>query len=148
MVNGSIERAIVTGNADYYMDFMKLHKLMYIGQCYMLARYGRSLFDEKVEAHFCGPYVDGISFIQGSRGFGLIDTPFDEKDFLRPTLFRSVAIEWVLQHFGKESTESLMEFTKETLAYMKAETSLTDNKKPIIAIKDMGKSLVSVRRAV
>ncbi len=75
-VNMSIEEWKQSGNSCYLMDFMKLHKLMYLGQCYMLARYNRPLFDGEITAHFCGPYIEGINFVQGSRGFGLIKKNF------------------------------------------------------------------------
>lgn len=141
IVNRSIKRAEVTGDDNYYMDFMKLHKLMYLGQCYMLARYGRRLFKETIRADYCGPYIDGISFIQGSRGFGLIKEPFEESEFLRPTLFRQVTIEWVLKTYGTKSTEGLIDLTKKTFAYMGVQDLLNDDEKPIISIESMRRSL-------
>lgn len=147
MVNSSIKWVEVTEDNNYYMDFMKLHKLMYLGQCYMLERYGRKLFKETIRAHYCGPYIDGISFIQGSRGFGLIKEPFEESEFLKPTLFRQVTIEWVLKEYGAKSTEDLIDFTKETFAYTEVEDLLNDDDKPLISIGSMRRSL-DVRSAV
>ena len=57
MVNHSIELKKKYGNDAYYMDFVKLHKLMYLAQCAMLANYGRPLFEEQITAYGCGPYV-------------------------------------------------------------------------------------------
>jgi uncharacterized phage-associated protein len=147
MVNGSIEKARTTGDSRYYMDYVKLHKLMYLGQCYMLGRYGRKLFRDTITAHYCGPYIEGIPFIQGSRGFGLIKVPYDEEEFLAPTIFGQATIEWVLKEHGTKSTEELIDFTKDTFAYIEAVGSLTDDHKPTISIENMLESLV-VRSAV
>ena len=72
MVNRSIELAQSTGDENYYMDFVKLHKLLYLGQCAMLSTYDQLLFEEQISAHRCGPYVEGIHFVPGTQGFGKI----------------------------------------------------------------------------
>lgn len=141
LVNSSIQKASITGDNNYYMDVIKLHNLMYLGQCYMLARYNRKLFNETICANYCGPYVDRIAFIQGSRGFGLIKTKFEEHDFLKPTLFRQAAIAWVLNKYGTKSTEDLIDFTKHTFAYTEVESLLTDDCKPVISIENMRRNL-------
>ena len=93
MVNRSIKLAQDYGDESYYMDFVKLHKLLYLAQCSMLAQYGRTMFDEKITAHHCGPYVEGIHFIPRMRGFGQINVPFSEMKFVRPSYRRMKIIE-------------------------------------------------------
>lgn len=133
MVNRSIELADKTKNASYYMDLVKLHNLLYLAQCYMLDNYGRPMFVEQITAHQCGPYVEGLHFVARKRGFGKIDYPFSELDFVLPSYRRLEGIDAVLEEFGTWSTAELVEYTKETPPYAVVADSITDEYKPIIS---------------
>ena len=137
MVNESIRLAEETRDVNYYMDFVKLHKLLYLGQCYMLGIHDRPLFEETVSAHQCGPNVENIHFVPAERGFGVIDTPFSEDDIVRPSLVRIDAIEWVLRNYGNKKTEFLVEYAKSTEPYKKVAAGITDTDKPTISTEDM-----------
>ena len=137
MVNRSIALAHKTGNAGYYMDLVKLHKLLYLAQCYMLVNYGRPMFVEQITAHQCGPYVEGIHFVARKRGFDKITYPFSELDFVPPSYRRLEEIDAVLEGFGTWSTAELVQYTKETPAYSAVADAITDEYKPLISQQSM-----------
>lgn len=112
MVNKSIELAKT--NESFYMDFVKLHKLLYLAQCRMLEQYGRTMFDERITARQCGPYIEGLHFIPSKRDFGEIKIPFSDNEFVQPSYRRMKVIEQVLEEFGKLSTDELIQYTKES----------------------------------
>lgn len=132
MVNRSIELALKCEDESYLMDFVKLHKLLYLAQCSMLNQYGCTMFDEKITAHQCGPYVEGIHFVPHMRGFGKIVFPFDERNFVRLSYRRMKIIKQVLDEFGKFSTEDLIQFTKETPAYCAVADEIGEHYRPEI----------------
>ena len=101
MVNRSIDLADDGKHPEYYMDFVKLHKLMYAGCCYLRAKYDMALFEEKVSVHHCGPLVDGLSQIPGICGFDLIREPLNPADF--------GTIDMPLSYFRKEAIEKTLE---------------------------------------
>lgn len=133
MVNRSIELAWEARDESYYMDFVKLHKLLYLAQCSMLAQYGQTMFEEKITAHQCGPYVEGIRFIPKSCGFGKIQVPFLKTQFVRPSYRRMKVIGQVLEAYGRESTEDLIQITKETPAYCTAADGIEGDYRPEIS---------------
>ena len=133
MVNRSIELAQSTGDENYYMDFVKLHKLLYLGQCAMLSTYDQLLFEEQISAHRCGPYVEGIHFVPGTRGFGKITVPFRESEFVFPSYWRQEIIDQVLKSFGTFSTEELIDYTRELEPYRAVEDEITEENKPVIS---------------
>lgn len=142
MVNKSIEMAVMWTNDNYYMNFVKLHKLMYLAQCSMLSEYGRPLFRENISAHECGPYVEGLHFIPRKRGFGLIQKKFSEADFITPSYRRMEVIETVLEEFGARSTAELIQHTKGTVPYAYVADMITESYKPIISQESMAFSTV------
>lgn len=137
MVNRSIELVRETGDKSYYMDFVKLHKLLYLAQCSMLAQYGQPMFDEKITAHQCGPYVEDIHFIPRYRGFGEITKPFSKSEYVRPSYRRMKVIEQVLGEFGRNSTEELILYTKETAPYCTVADEIEGDCRPEISQEQM-----------
>lgn len=138
MVNLSIDLAMAEGDPRYYMDSMKLHKLLYLSQCDMLQTYGRRLFADKITAHNCGPYVDGIRSIPAKRGFGLLKERFDEADgFVPPSVARLDILERVLKLHGKKTADQLSAFTQMTGPYQKVKDLITSEHKPEITLDSM-----------
>lgn len=133
IINKSIEFARETEDPAYYMDFVKLHKLLYWGQCQMLSTYSQPLFVEEITAHQCGPYVSGIHFVPKMRGFGVITVPFSSRDFVTPSYNRMSVIESVIETVGAYTTEDLIELTKNTGPYRAVEDRITESVKPIIS---------------
>lgn len=133
MVNRSIALTKEYEDASYYMDFVKLHKLLYLAQCSMLTQYGRTMFDERITAHQCGPYVEGLHFIPSKRGFGQIEAPFSESEFVRLSYRRIKVIDQVLEEFGRYSTEELIQYTKETPAYCAVKDRIRAQYRPEIS---------------
>lgn len=141
MINMSIDLAEKTGDASYYMDSMKLHKLLYLSQYTMLQTYGRRMFAEKITAHSCGPYVDGIKSIPAMRGFGLILERFhpENDDLVYPSVARLEILEQTLEEYGKMTTEELIRKTKGTDPYKEVADQITETDKPEITVDSMKK---------
>lgn len=59
ILEGSIERG--KSNLEYYMDIIKLHKLMYLGYCSLSYLYELELFEEEITANVEGPYIEGLN---------------------------------------------------------------------------------------
>lgn len=144
MVNRSIELVRESGDESYYMDFVKLHKLLYLAQCSMLDKYGQTMFDEKITAHQCGPYVEGIHFVPHNRGFGRIEVPFSKSDFVYPSYRRMEVIEQVLKEYGKSSTEKLIQYTKRTPAYCAVADGIKEHDGPEIPPEVMKQSIAQI----
>ena len=121
MINRSIERVSAENNPKYYMDFVKLHKLMYLGQCYIHSKYDMDLFEESITAHHCGPLVDGLSQIPGICGFDLIKDILNPSDFgtidMPLSYFRIETIDKVLDKYGTYTTEEIVSIVKNTNAF-------------------------------
>lgn len=118
-----LEKAIHRGKGDncYYMDFIKLHKLMYLGQCYHQYKWGMDLFEEDVILDGSGPYVDGMNLIPAKCGFDKIKEikALEKDEFFFPlTLLRNETCDFILNWFGRYSTMELVKLTKNTEAYM------------------------------
>ena len=105
------------------MDFQKLHKLLFIAQCHAFTKYDTKLFEERIEAHRCGPLVMGLGMIPGKCGFDLIDWYLNPETFgtidLPLTYLREKAIDDVLKRFGRLSTEKIVIIIKDTKAFEK-----------------------------
>lgn len=123
MVNRSIDRVETDDDRNYYMDFVKLHKLLFVAQCHAHNQYKTSLFEEEIEVHHCGPLVRGLDLIPGKCGFDLITWRLDAKSFgtvdMPLTYYRSKAIDDVLDKFGKFSTDKIVATVKNTPAFQK-----------------------------
>lgn len=131
LINESIKRG--QNNPDYYMDYIKLHKLMYLGQCLVRNKYEFDLFGEQVLASETGPYIEGLDIITAACGFEEIKDVEELKkytpvDFLIPIL-RKECCDLILDIFGKYNTEQIVKFTKNTFAYR---TSYIKNQNNII----------------
>lgn len=117
LINESIKRG--QNDPDYYMDYIKLHKLMYLGQCLVRNKYGFDLFGEQVLASETGPYIEGLDVITAACGFDEIRTNEGLKKYtpvLIPIL-RKECCDLILDIFGKYNTEEIVKFTKNTYAY-------------------------------
>jgi len=125
MINKSISLSKEKNDESYYMDFIKLHKLLYLANCCILAKYSMKLFEDKVSAYRCGPYVDGIGFVPVIRGFGLIKEEIEGKynqiPFLPISYSRSEVVDFILERYGRLTTDEIVELAKNTKAYREFE---------------------------
>ena len=110
-----LKKSIKLGQNDsnYYMDFIKLHKLMFLAQCYLNFKYGLNLFDDKITATDDGPYVDGINSVPAMCGFDIIKNIDDLNQHLHHImpchiahilplpLLRDETLDLILDMFGK-----------------------------------------------
>lgn len=121
MINKSIDLAEEKNDDRYFMDFVKLHKLLYLGQCFILSRYGMRLFEDDISAHRCGPYVDGIGFIPAEYGFEALKKKIAKSKsgmpFLPISYSRAETVDFILGKYGTNTTDEVVLITKETKAY-------------------------------
>lgn len=131
MINRSISLAEEKNDRRYLMDFVKLHKLLYLGQCYILSQYDMCLFEDEISAHHCGPYVEGIGFVPAEHGFGLLESKIEKIEngipFLPISYTRSETVDFVLKKFGTKTTDEVVEIAKETVAYKLYEGKYDDH---------------------
>ena len=117
MIGGSICFAKKFGDDKYFMNFIKLHKLLYLAQCYSLAIRNKKLFDNPIVFDDSGPYVKGISFVPGLYGFGEIKSEMSNTtaSILYKTLSKTI-VGAILYKYGKLDTDEIVAFAKTTLA--------------------------------
>lgn len=113
MVNASVDLAHL--DEQYYIDFYKLHKLMYYAQGYMITKYHRKLFVESIEAHSCGPFIPALLSLH--TGFNRITAKYPENEIFPLTGTRIEAINYVLERYGNLSTDELIHLSKDTNPY-------------------------------
>lgn len=141
-----LDKSIERGKKDpsYYMDFVKLHKLLYLGQCYLSFKYEMDLFMDKITANDDGPYIDGLKLIPAICGFDEIKT-MDEfkqcKMTFSLTLPREEAVNYILDKFGKYSTDELVRLTKDTMGYQEVYDKSCNNEINKELIIKTGKNL-------
>lgn len=141
-----LDKSIERGKEDssYYMDFVKLHKLLYLGQCYLSFKYEMDLFNDKITANDDGPYVDGLKLIPAICGFDEIKT-MDEfklcKMTLPLTLSMDETVDYILNKFGKYSTDEIVRLTKDTIGYQEVYDKSCNNEINKELIIKTGKSL-------
>ena len=145
----SIRLAIEKPDDNYYMDYVKLHKLLYLGQCMVLSQYGITLFNEPITAHHCGPYIQNeLDFITATYGFEEIKT-LRTRDGREPAIvplpiLRDEIVNKLLDKYGKYSTADIVRLSKQTSAYTRHQGKFATQ--PIISYEDMvivGKSLLA-----
>lgn len=132
MVNKSIKMAEEKKNTAYLLDYVAVHKLLFLCQHKMLYKYGKSMFDEEIYAHECGPYADGLTFLLLERGSGPIRKPFEEKDIVPTTYIRQVVMEAILEEYGGLSTEEIVRTVKNSYLYAELASDISEEFKPPI----------------
>ena len=100
-----LEKSIERGKEDYryYMDFQKLHKLMYLGQCFISSKFDMDLFEENVVADSSGPIVNGLELVPACCGFAEIHdiTLLKEKVIDMPlSYFKNMTVNFILDEYG------------------------------------------------
>lgn len=145
-----LEESIERGKYDqsYYMDFVKLHKLMYLGYCYLNFLYGLDLFEEKITANSDGPYVDGLSLVTALCGFENI-TNIDNLRQLRFNLplsySRDEICDLILDVYGRYDTKEIVEISKATIAYQQ---SYSENHNNIINLELLVKTGEEISKSI
>lgn len=137
IVNCTVGRAIETGNEAWYIDFVQLHKLLYLAQCEMMRQYGQPLFRGTILACPGGPYVNGISFVARQKGFGKIMVPFMEQEFVRPSYRRVKVVKQILDEYGRKGVQELCLLTKNTKVYSTAMARKSGEEDPEILLSYM-----------
>ena len=117
MVNRSIDLALMNNDNRYLMDFVKVHKLLYLGYCHLLSEYNMELFEDDIYNTASGPYINGIGFITAQYGFGLLDNKIPDKDadgfiYFTPSFSRGETIDFILDRFGRLDTDEVVKVSK------------------------------------
>lgn len=115
LVNYSIDKRDETGNDSYYVDFYKLHKLLYYAQGYMLAKEGIQLFEEDIEAHNCGPLIPEVGELAGQ--FDSITKRFFNNNIFALTPDRINVIKFIVNKIGFYTKEKLVNMSKQGSLY-------------------------------
>lgn len=120
-----LTKSIERGKEDsrYYMDFVKLHKLMFLGQCYHRYIWDMDLVEESILMDDAGPYINGLNAVVAYCGFGEIEDIEKLKKkqgFYWPmTLLRDETCDFILDNFGTLTTMELVKLTKSLDAYQR-----------------------------
>lgn len=141
LVNMSIDVAEELDDSRYYTDYIKVHKQLFIAQCFMLENYRKPLFREKITAHRCGPFVDGLELLITMRDSGPIEDRFKADEYVELSPLRKSILAWIVREFGAYSAEELVEATKTTPAYQTALTNAEEGSRPEIPLNSMIGSL-------
>lgn len=141
-----LDKSIERGKKDpnYYMDYVKLHKLLYLGQCYLNFKYEMDLFMDKITANDDGPYVDGLKLIPVICGVDKIETTDELKlcKMIFPiNLSSDKTVDFLLDKFGKYSTDELVRLTKDTMGYQEVYDKSCNNEINKELMIKTGKSL-------
>lgn len=135
MVNHSIDLARQTGDELFYIDFYKLHKLLYYAQGYMLTHDNKQLFEEDVEAHACGPFIPELLSLPIS--YSAILDKFPDEKVCPLTIDRLRAIDHTLRVYGKKTKDELVNQSKNDYIYRKFAGSF---ERKIIPKEEMSRS--------
>lgn len=120
-----LDKSIQRGKEDerYYMDFVKLHKLIFLGQCYHRYVWDIDLVDNNIVMREDGPYINGLNSVVAYCGFDEIkniDELKREIGFYFPvTPLRNETCDFILDNFGRLSTMDLVKLTKQTDIFKK-----------------------------
>lgn len=137
IVNCTVGRAIETGDEARYIDFVQLHKLLYLAQCEMMRQYGQPLFGGTILARPSGAYVDKISFVVRQKGFSKIKVPFTEEEFVRPSYRRVKVVKQILDEYGRKDVPELCFLTMNTPGYRTAMARKSGEEDPEILLSYM-----------
>lgn len=140
-----LEKSIALANREhepaYYMNFVKLHKLMYLAKCYSLSKYGETLFHGQITAHRCGPYVEDLKFLSGLYGFGDIPSLKPQNGSVPPHLpllfLQEQIVDDILRLYGHCSAPEIVEIAKGTYGYRKHQADASARKRPVITEQEM-----------
>lgn len=107
LVNLSIDKAERTRIDKYYMDIVKLRKLLAIAWYQFEKQYHRPLF--KGENSTFNEMEKGITFVATKRGFGRIKERFsiEEDDYVIPSVARYEFLESIVNQYGLYNVEQL-----------------------------------------
>ena len=120
-----LTKSIERGKEDkrYYMDFVKLHKLIFLGQRYHRFVWDMDLVNDNVLINEAGPYINGLNAVVAYCGFGEIEDIEELKRkqgfYLPMTLLRDETCDYILDHFGALTTIELVRLTKKLDVYQR-----------------------------
>jgi uncharacterized phage-associated protein len=106
------------------MTTMKLEKLAYYSQAWHLARHGKPLFPDRIEAWREGPVVRAL-YAKHRGDFRATEWPAGDAG--RLTEPERETVDWVVRQYGDFSAEKLSELTHSELPWRTARAGLPDS---------------------
>ncbi len=135
-INKAIDMVKFSGQEDFYLNFSKLHSLMFIAQCYSLAEWDRPLFRGDAIARPDGINIDGLcGFTSNSFGDELFKYKVNESRYGTSTSLNDVQdsiIESVLLMYGRYNAIELAWMTKSTRSWQKNQQYVNDLDSPVV----------------
>lgn len=120
-----LTKSIERGKEDkrYYMDYVKLHKLIFLGQCFHRYVWDMDLVDDSILISDSGFYINGLNAVVAYCGFGEIKDVEELKNkqgfYLPMTLLRDETCDFILDNFGTLTTMELVKLTKRLDIYQR-----------------------------
>lgn len=111
----------------YQVDYFKLHKLLYFAQGVMLAKYNKTMFNESIRAHRCGPAVDGLYPLYLKVGENEINNKISLDSPIDLTENRKQVLDFIAKEYGKQGRDSIIFATKEQEPYKTTWEEYTSN---------------------
>lgn len=131
----------INKNINYTIDYYKIHKMLYIAQGIMLAKYNKTLFDESIRTHIDGPNIDGLSIFYGMVGCQEIEQKIEEISILGLTPKRKLVLDYVAEKYGCQTRDTLIFNTKQHKPYLETfnthTKSIAFSSYPIMPIEDL-----------
>lgn len=118
--NKVIELSEKEKKKGYVVDFIKVHKMLYIAQGIMLAKFNKTLFDETIYAHHEGPWIDNLTIFYGMVEFKEIKKPLKMISVLELTEKRKMVLDYVAEKYGYQTRDALVLATKAQKPYSEA----------------------------
>lgn len=142
MVNKAIDLAEKTGDRSYYLDYIAVHKLLFLCQHKMLHDFGVPMFEEEIHARNCGPYIDGMNFLTVKRDVLEITKRFEKDEIVPITYIAEKVMDAVLGKYCYLSTEDIVKTVKDNVLYKSAieKDEFLKGGKPLISKDEMKES--------
>lgn len=102
---------------------MKLQKLVYYSQAWHLARYGRPLFPDEIEAWKQGPVVRSV-YERHRQQYSVSAWPWGDPSVLDDE--ERSTVDWVVAQYGHQSAERLSRMTHHEMPWVVAREGIPD----------------------
>lgn len=135
-INKAVDMVKLSGQEDFYLNFSKLHSLMFIAQCYSWVEWDKPLFRGDAIVRPDGINIDGLcGFTSNSFGDDYFKYKVNESRYGTSTSLNDVQdsiIESVLLMYGRRSAMELAWMTKATRSWQNNKQYINDLKEQVV----------------
>lgn len=135
-INKSIDMVKFSGQEEFYLNFSKLHSLMFIAQCYSLVEWDKPLFRGDAIARQDGINISGLcGFTSNSFGDDYFKYKVNESKYGTSTSLNDVQdsiIESILLMYGRRNAMELAWMTKATRSWQHNKQYVDDLDSPVV----------------